>query len=286
MIASRFACASLAVWAAIAVVPSGQTPPPVPAAPPGGFTLVWADEFDADGPLNPKNWTYETGFVRNEELQWYQPENARVAGGHLVIEARRERKPNPQHDPSGTDWRRSRAAVEYTSSSLRTRGLHSWQYGYFEMRARIDTRAGLWPAWWTLGTAGVWPHNGEIDIMEYYRGNLLANAAWGGAARNRSMWDDVRKPVASLGADWSSQFHVWRMLWDERSIRISVDDVWLNDVDLETTTDQDGSGINPLRQPHYMLVNLAIGGTQGGDPTPTAFPAQYEIDYIRVYQRR
>jgi beta-glucanase (GH16 family) len=285
VIASRFACASLAAWAAIAVA-SVQTPPPVPAAPPAGFTLVWADEFDTDGPPNPKNWTYETGFVRNEELQWYQPENARVADGHLVIEARRERTPNPQLEADSGDWRRSRAFAEYTSSSLRTRGLHSWQYGYFEMRARIDTRGGLWPAWWTLGTSGAWPHNGEIDIMEYYRGMLLANAAWGGAGRSRSIWDDVRKPVAALGADWPRQFHVWRMLWDERSIRISVDDVWLNDVDLETTTNQDGSEVNPLRQPHYMLVNLAVGGTQGGDPAPTTFPAKYEIDYIRVYQRR
>jgi beta-glucanase (GH16 family) len=57
-------------------------------------------------------------------------------------------------------------------------------------------------------------------------------------------------------------------------------------VDLETTTNQDGSEVNPLRQPHYMLVNLAVGGTQGGDPAPTTFPAKYEIDYIRVYQRR
>jgi beta-glucanase (GH16 family) len=74
------------------------------------------------------------------------------------------------------------------------------------------------------------------------------------------------------------------MLWDERSIRLSVDDVWLNDVNLEQTVNQDGSGINPLRQPHYMLVNLAIGGTSGGDPSATAFPSRLEVDYIRVYQ--
>ena len=75
------------------------------------------------------------------------------------------------------------------------------------------------------------------------------------------------------------------MLWDEKSIRLSVDDVWLNDIDLEGTANQDGSGVNPLRQPHYMIVNLAIGGTQGGDPSATAFPVKYEIDYVRVYQR-
>ena len=269
---------------AAAVLASGS--PPQVAGPPAGYAQVWADEFDIDGPPNPKNWMFESGFVRNQELQWYQPENARVEKGQLVIEARRERKPNPRFESGSTDWRR-RELAEYTSSSLMTRGLHSWQYGYFEMRARIDTRAGLWPAWWTLGTNGAWPHNGEIDIMEFYRGLLLANAAWGGAGRSRAIWDDVRKPVASFGDPaWANKFHVWRMLWDERSIRLSVDDELLNEVDLDKTVNEDGSKINPLRQPHYMLVNLAIGGTQGGDPATTSFPARYEIDYIRVYQKR
>jgi beta-glucanase (GH16 family) len=257
-----------------------------PAGPPPGYTLVWADEFETPGPPDPANWSFESGFVRNEELQWYQPENARVEGGRLVIEARRERRPNPRYEAGSPDWRRNREWAEYTSASLMTRGRHAWQYGYFEMRARIVTQAGLWPAWWTLGTSGSWPHNGEIDIIEYYRGNLLANAAWGGPARGRAVWDDVRKPVAALGAGWSSQFHTWRMLWTEQSIRLSVDDLVLNEIDLDQTANQDGSGVNPLRHPHYMLVNLAIGGTNGGDPSGTPFPSRYEIDYVRVHKEK
>src|SRR4029453_1411666 len=66
--------------------PSPEGPPTYP-----GYTLVWADEFNRDGAPDPANWTYERGFVRNRELQWYQPENARQANGFLVIEARRER---------------------------------------------------------------------------------------------------------------------------------------------------------------------------------------------------
>jgi len=270
------------------LLPRAQTaPPPVPASPPAGYAVAWSDEFNVDGPPDPKNWTFENGFVRNQELQWYQPQNVHVENGFLVIEARRERKANPSYDAGATDWRRSREFAEYTSASLMTRGLHSWQYGYFEMRGRIDTRAGLWPAWWTLGTSGRWPHNGEIDIMEYYRSMLLANVAWGGPPPGRPIWDDVRKPLASFAdPEWPKKFHVWRMLWDERSIRLSVDDVWMNDVDLDRTANQDGGGLNPLRQPHYMLANLAVGGTSGGDPSSTAFPARYEIDYIRVYQRQ
>lgn len=279
------AAAGLAL--ATELLASQSMPQPVPPTPPDGYTLAWSDEFDVDGPPDPKNWTFENGFVRNQELQWYQPQNARVLNGLLVIEARRERAANPRYEPGAADWRRSRPFAEYTSASLLTRGLHAWQYGYFEMRGRIDTRPGLWPAWWTLGISGQWPHGGEIDIMEYYRSLLLANVAWGGPTGGRPIWDDLRKPLASFAdAAWSSKFHVWRMLWDERSIRLSVDDVWMNDVDVAQTVNQDGSGVNPLRQPHYMLANLAIGGTSGGDPSSTTFPARYEIDYIRVYQKR
>jgi beta-glucanase (GH16 family) len=282
---NRLAAACLASAALLTRVQ--PTPPPVPASPPAGYTLVWSDEFNITGAPDPTHWTFETGFVRNQELQWYQPQNARVENGFLVIEARRERHQNPEYAVGATDWRRSRQFAEYTSASVMTRGLRSWQYGYFEMRARIDTSAGLWPAWWTLGTAGRWPYNGEIDIMEHYRSMLLANVAWGGPSPGSPIWDDVRRPIASFGdPEWARKFHVWRMFWDERSIRLSVDDVWMNDVDVEGTTNQDGSGVNPLRQPHYMLANLAVGGTSGGDPSPTAFPVRYEIDYIRVYQKR
>ena len=167
-----------------------------------------------------------------------------------------------------------------------TRGLHSWRYGRFEMRGRIDTRAGLWPAFWTLGIAGDWPHNGEIDIMEYYRGMLLANVAWGGAKRFEAIWADTRKPIDSFKGDWSNGFHVWRMDWDERAIVLSVDGERLNEVLLSRTVNQDGTAANPFHQPQYLLLNLAVGGTQGGDPSKTAFPARFEVDYVRVYQAR
>jgi beta-glucanase (GH16 family) len=255
-----------------------------PAAYPG-YALVWADEFNRDGLPDPANWTHEAGFVRNQELQWYAPGNAKVAGGILLIEARRERVPNLEFTAGATDWRRRREAAEYTSASLMTRGLHSWQYGRFEMRGRIDTRPGLWPAFWTLGVTRPWPHNGEIDIMEYYRGTLLANAAWGGAERFQAVWDDSRTPIASFGKAWADGFHVWRMDWDERAISLSVDGQVLNEIDLAKTINQDDTRANPFHQPHYLLLNLAVGGTQGGDPSSTEFPARFEVDYVRVYQR-
>jgi len=252
-----------------------------------GYELVWSDEFNKDGPPDPCNWTYELGFVRNRELQWYQPDNARCKDGLLVIEALRERKANPRYRPNSSRWSQSRQYCEYTSASVTTKGLHNWRYGRFEMRGRIDTRAGMWPAFWTLGVKGPWPANGEIDIMEYYRGMLLANAAWASSRRSTPIWDDVRKPITEFDdPDWSAKFHVWRMDWDADSIKLYVDGILMNEIDVTRTFNKDREGKNPFRHPHYMILNLAIGGTNGGDPSKTTFPAKFEIDYVRVYKRQ
>ncbi|GAB3548378.1 glycoside hydrolase family 16 protein [Spirosoma fluminis] len=250
------------------------------------WKLVWADEFNTDGAPNPKNWKFEQGFVRNNELQWYQSQNARCQGGVLVIEGRRERRANPMYRAGSTDWKTKRQYINYTSSCLQTAGLHSWKYGRFEMRGRIETRSGLWPAFWTLGVAGEWPSNGEVDIMEYYRNKLLANVAWATNKRYTAEWRTKTKPINSFNdPDWEKKFHVWRMDWTETAIDLYVDDLLLNHVDLNETTNGDGSNINPFHQPHYILLNLAIGGDNGGDPAATPFPSKYEVDYVRVYQK-
>ncbi len=250
-----------------------------------GWKLVWADEFNTPGAPDPKNWQFETGFARNHELQWYQPDNARVEGGQLVIEARRESRPNPTYKPGSTDWRTSRPAIDYTSASLNTQSRHQWQYGRFEMRARIDTRPGLWPAFWTLGVDKPWPSNGEIDIMEYYQGKILANVASGTAKPYSAKWHSETKPVASFSdPEWSQKFHIWRMDWDATAIRLYVDDLLLNETLLANTVNQDGSSFNPMMQPHYILLNLALGGDNGGELAPASLPSRYEIDYVRVYQ--
>jgi beta-glucanase (GH16 family) len=266
--------------------PTGGQGQPVPASY-QGWKLVWADEFNKKGRPDEKNWQFETGFQRNHELQWYQPENARCEKGLLVIEARQDKRPNPTYQPSSSDWKTSRPTIAYTAASLNTHGRHQWQYGRFEMRGRIDARAGLWPAFWTLGVEKPWPSNGEIDIMEYYQGKILANVASGTDKPYTAKWHSETKPVASFANPrWASKFHVWRMDWDATAIRLYVDDLLLNETPLSQTVNQDGTGFNPMMQPHYVLLNLALGGDNGGELAPATLPSRYEIDYVRVYQHQ
>lgn len=246
--------------------------------------MVWADEFNTDGKPDSKNWSFEKGFVRNEEFQWYQEENAWCEKGMLIIEARREKKKNPGYVAGSNEWRKKSEYAEYTSSSLKTEKLHSWKYGRFEMRAKIDVNAGLWPAFWTLGVSKEWPSNGEIDIMEYYRNMLLANIATGTSTRWKAEWFSRKKPIDSFPAGWSEKFHVWKMDWNETAISLFVDDELLIKTEMSKLANKDGSGFNPFTQPHYILLDLAVGGMNGGDPSGTQFPKRFEIDYVRVFQ--
>ena len=236
-----------------------------------GMTLVWNDEFNTDGKPDPANWRFEKGFVRNQELQWYQEENANCTGGVLLIEGKREKIKNPDFTSGNNNWKTSREYAEYTSASIQTRGLHQWQFGRFEIRARIDTACGSWPAIWTLGVSGGWPSGGEIDIMEFYRVNgvptILANFAWGTEKRSVAKWDDLKMPLTEIAGNdkqWASKFHIWRMDWDKDSIKLYLDNHLMNSVSVSETINPDG--FNPFLQPHYILLNLAIGAN-GGDPS-------------------
>lgn len=247
------------------------------------WQLVWADEFNTNGAPDPANWNYERGFVRNHELQWYQPENAVCTNGLLVIEARRERRANPDYRSGSSDWRKDREWIEVTSASLTSRRLREFTYGKFEMRARIDTRPGSWPAFWTLGARrGVhWPACGEIDIMEYYTGTVLANFGW--QQNGKTKWLAEKKPLAELGdAQWSRQFHIWTMLWDKQKIDLLLDGQLINRLEM-SAADQADQG-NPFHHPAYIILNQAIGGDCGGDPSQTQFPIRFEVDWVRVFQ--
>lgn len=261
-----------------------QTPDPVTAVP--KYELVWSDEFNTDGTPDPVKWEYDSGFVRNEEAQWYQRQNAVCEGGNLVITGKKERKDNPRYIAGSTDWRTKRQFVDYTSASLKMIKTHAFKYGKLEVKAKIDAQTGLWPAIWTLGVDGEWPSNGEVDVMEYYGDKILANFAYGSATRWQAIWDGANKTVVSLGGSlWASQYHIWTLEWDADMMRILLDGEVMNTIDLSITINKI-DGKNPFRQAHYLLLNLAMGGTSGGSLVNTILPSKYYVDYVRIYQKK
>lgn len=256
---------------------------------PEGYELVWNDEFDIDGKPDEESWSYEIGLKRNNELQYYQPENVKIKNGLLVIEGKQENIKNEAFDSESKDWRKNQEYAQYSSASINTKGKRSFLYGIIEVRAKIDTALGMWPAIWTLGETQSWPANGEIDIMEYYlvkgKGTILANAAWA-SSNKRAAWDEAKIPIEKFlekDPNWVNEFHVWKMDWNEEYIRLYLDEELLNEVDLTKTINPDG--FNPFQQPHYILLNLAIG-SNGGDPASTQFPKEYLVDYVRVFQKK
>ena len=256
----------------------------------GDWKLIWSDEFDKPGLPDPSKWSYEEGFVRNNEAQYYtraRSENARIENGMLVIEARKQKMENPAYDPKAqAGSRRSRAFAEYTSASLTTRGKASWTHGRIEVRAKLPSGRGTWPAIWTLGTNNSqvgWPACGEIDIMEFVGfdpGIIHANIH----TRKYNHVLKTGKGSQITIPDASEEFHLYTLEWDAGHLDFFVDDKKY------FTYANEGSGADawPYDQDQYLILNLAIGGAWGGAKgiDEACFPQRYHIDYVRVYQRK
>ena len=231
--------------------------------------LVWEDDFNTDGAPDPSKWTYDLGTTDifgnvgwgNQEAQSYtnNSENVIVENGSLKITAKKD----------GSD---------YTSGRIKTQGLYNFTYGRVEVRAKLPSAQGTWPAIWMLGsnhpTAG-WPFSGEIDIMEQ-RGNdksyVEGTCHWYNTAGSSDASYGEKTSIDTP----SSEFHLYTLEWTDTAIRIYLDDVeyytLTNNADL------------PFNADFYLLFNLAMGGTNGGDIDPAFTQDTMEIDYIKVYQ--
>ena len=254
------------------------------------YKLVWADEFNNDGPIDSKYWSFEKGFVRNQEPQWYQEDNAVCEGGNLVITARKETVENPNYQEGSSSWQLNRPTAAYTSSSVITNGKIDLLYGRMEVRAKIPTTSGAWPAIWCKGypgTNGSWPACGEVDILEFYSKGIFANVCWSDE-KGTSQWRTVKTPFThftGMDKDWSDKYHTWRMDWDSTSIRLFLDDELLNVTSLKRTVQPVGDFCkteNPFKTPMFLLLNLALKSGDGIDES--VFPLKYYVDYVRFYQ--
>jgi beta-glucanase (GH16 family) len=240
---------------------------------PAKWKLVWSDEFDRGKVPNPKNWNYEKGFVRNGEAQFYtadRRENARIEGGRLVIEARKD------------NWQGNRIS----SASLTTSGKRSFLYGRIEARAKIPTGRGTWPAVWMLGenigSVG-WPKCGEIDILEnvgYEPRRIHANIHVD--AYNHTKGTGKGNNIDG-GEPWK-QFHTYAVEWYPDRMEFFYDDLRY----FVYRKERSDPAVWPFDQPHFLILNLAIGGAWGGNKgiDEALLPHRYEIDYVRHYQRK
>jgi beta-glucanase (GH16 family) len=255
----------------------------------GDWKLVWSDEFDQPGLPNPARWTYETGFIRNNEAQYYTKErleNARVENGMLVIEGRKEKFKNPEFAPD-KKGRRGQEFAEYTSASITSKGKASWTYGRIEVKAKLPKGRGTWPAIWMLGTSlgteSRWPACGEIDIMEFVGHNpgvVHANVhtAKYNHTKGNGKGDKLKLP------DASDAFHVYAFEWYPDRLEFFVDDQHY------FTYKNEGSGPDawPFDKGQYLILNLALGGAWGGQQgiDDSIFPQKFLIDYVRVYEKQ
>ncbi len=250
-----------------------------------GWKLVWSDEFDKDGLPDSSKWTYEVGFVRNKEEQYYtkaRPENARVENGMLVIEGRREQFPNPGFKAGSEKWSENREFASYTAASITTQRKFDVKFGRIELRAKLPHGTGVWPAIWMLGTNITdigWPRCGEIDIMEYV--GFEPNSVHA-TVHYSSDGKHAQKGTKTITEKPYDDFHIYAVEWDSSKMDFYFDDKVYHTFNLDDAAE---NGYNPFRDPHYLLINLAFGGSWGGKIDDSIFPQKYLIDYVRVYQK-
>ncbi|GJH39777.1 hypothetical protein RCZ04_03270 [Capnocytophaga sp. HP1101] len=232
----------------------------------GSFTnLVWSDEFNKEGTPDATKWTYDLGKNNgwgNGELQTYtkDPENVKVTNGVLKITAKA--------DGNGG----------YTSARLKTEGLYGFKYGKVEIKAKLPAAQGTWPAMWFLGnnfaTDG-WPRCGEIDLLEQKgqdKNHILGACHWYDTDNNHQ--GDYDKTIEFSNA--SADFHIYTMTWTEKKIIFAVDN--------KNYFEMDNNAKLPFNQKFFLIFNIAMGGSLGGNVAANFTEDSLEIDYVRIYQ--
>ncbi|NNC89615.1 MAG: family 16 glycosylhydrolase [Akkermansiaceae bacterium] len=242
------------------------------------WVLVWSDEFETDGPPDPKTWAYDFGNWGwgNREPQYYTEnrlENARCEGGRLIIEARKDREDG--------GW---------SSARLTTRGRVSFLYGKLEFRAKTTSGDGNWAAIWMLGDdyrdEVSWPYCGEIDILENV-GREIDDVTGDGrthfSCHTRAYYFkqnnhiSVNKEVPGLGG----KFHDYALEWTPAAVKIFLDGEHVY------TYDKTADELEyPFNRPQNLIINMAMGGGMGGEIDPSLERERMEVEYLRVYGRQ
>lgn len=247
------------------------------------WQLTWSDEFDGEE-LDLTKWTIDTGngFYNdgewisgwgNNEDQYYHEDNVRVEDGRLILEAKEEQMSDEHGD------------YDYTSGKILTRDKFYQTYGRFEASMKLPDGQGFWPAFWMMpqdDTYGGWAASGEIDIMENAGSETDKSS---GAIHYGGLWPNNTYSHGEYDFQEGSttEFNTYAVEWEPEEIRWYV-----NDELFYRTSEWHTAGYEypaPFNQDFFLILNLAVGGWFGGaaDET-TEFPAQVEVDYVRVYE--
>lgn len=241
------------------------------------YDLIWSDEFDGEGLPDDSKWNYDVGGSGwgNNELEYYTSDkNAYQKDGNLVIEARKE-------DCEGRS---------FTSARLVSRDKGDWLYGKIEVKAKLPTGLGTWPAIWMLSTDweyGSWPASGEIDIMEhvgYDQNNIHASV------HTQSYYHKIntQKSSTKYARGVSEDFHVYSIEWLPDKIMAYIDGELYFTFDPKKYKSSPTYKEWPFDKRMHLLLNLAVGGAWGGvkGVDENIFPQQMLVDYVRVYQSK
>ena len=238
---------------------------------------LWNDEFDGES-IDTSKWNFEIGTGAsgwgNNEWEYYtsRKENAYIKDGVLHIRAQKE------------DYKGSK----YTSARMLTKGKFAFKYGTVEARIALPVGKGIWPAFWMLGDnfdkVG-WPACGEIDIIEavnseniVYGTNHWANGSeYATYGNNTGNYRDQKHEMDI------TQFHTYKFTWDEKYIRMFVDDFMYHEILIEGNK----GDTEEFHKPFFFLLNIAVAGNWPGfEVDDTQFPNEMLVDYIRVGGRQ
>ncbi|MER2047462.1 MAG: glycoside hydrolase family 16 protein [Solibacillus sp.] len=220
------------------------------------WVLIWQDEFE-DNCININNWNIEDfAAEKNNELQYYTSNNVKVEDGVLKLISKNERY----------------KGKKYTSGAVHTKGKFDLLYGKAEMRAKLPTGQGIFPAFWLItDKENTWLP--EIDIMEmlgHQPNEIWMVSHWLG--ENGKLKSDFS---SYTGEDFTKEFHTFSIEWAPDSISWFIDGI-----------ERFKSTMYIPNENMYLYLNTAVGGNWPGSPDhTTGFPAIYEIDYVKVFKR-
>lgn len=259
------------------------------------YTLKMIDDFEGDK-INEDLWTPNKYNSAGDEIQAYIPENVIVKDSNLILVAKKEKA--VLHKDGGT----ATETAEYTSGKVVTNGKYSYQYGRCEMWAQLPKGPGVWPAFWSMGIERGWPWGGEIDIMEIVggddqwgnknrEGQFLASLHWSapevepndawvtGKGVHHTSFGRYDLPGRAEGQTFGDEYHLFGVEWTKDKIISYVDDMKIDEHDITDVTMREA-----FHQPHYLLLNFAMGGHWAGPVDDSLFPIEYKIDWVKVWQ--